>query len=206
MSISYPINIPTHVDANAITLRTVNSVAASMSPFSNKQQVVAHSGQRWEAEVTLPPMNRADAEQWVAFLVSLRGMLGTFLMGDPSGVTPRGSAGGTPIIQGSSQTGDVLIIDGATANQTGWLKSGDYLQVGAGATASLHKVLADVNSDSGGNVTIDIWPSIKTAPTDNSTVVLSSAKGLFRLISNETSWNITAASIYGITFGARQAL
>ena len=67
-------------------------------------------------------------------------------------------------------------------------------------------MLADVNSDSSGNVNIDIWPSIKTAPTDNSTVVLSSAKGLFRLISNETSWNITAASIYGITFGARQAL
>ena len=103
-------------------------------------------------------------------------------------------------------TGDILLIDGATASQTGYLKSGDYLQVGAGATASLHKVLADVNSDSSGNVNIDIWPSIKTAPTDNSTVVLSSAKGLFRLISNETSWNITAASIYGITFGARQAL
>lgn len=206
MSISYPINIPTHVDANAITLRTVNSVATSMSPFSNKQQVVAHSGQLWEAEVTLPPMDRADAEQWVAFLVSLRGMLGTFLMGDPSGVTPRGSAGGTPIVKGANQTGDILLIDGATASQTGYLKSGDYLQVGAGATASLHKVLADVNSDSSGNVNIDIWPSIKTAPTDNSTVVLSSAKGLFRLISNETSWNITAASIYGITFGARQAL
>ena len=206
MSISYPINIPTHVDANAITLRTVNSVAASMSPFSNKQQVVAHSGQLWEAELTLPPMDRADAEQWVAFLVSLRGMLGTFLMGDPSGVTPRGSAGGTPIVRGANQTGDILLIDGATASQTGYLKSGDYLQVGAGATASLHKVLADVNSDGSGNVNIDIWPSIKTAPTDNSTVVLSSAKGLFRLISNETSWNITAASIYGITFGARQAL
>jgi len=206
MAISYPINTPTHIGANAITLRARNNIAVSTSPFSNKQQVVAHTGQQWEADVTLPPMNRADAEQWVAFLVTLRGQLGTFLMGDPSSEAPRGSAGGTPLVQGTSQTGDVLIADGATANQTGWLKAGDYLQVGAGASSSLHKVLVDVDSDNGGNVTIDIWPSIKTAPADNSAIVVSSAKGLFRLTSNETSWNVNSASLYGITFAARQAV
>ena len=90
-----------------ITFRAVNTVGMSMSPFTY-QQVVAHAGQRWECDVTLPAMARADAEQWVAFLVSLRGQFGTFTLGDPVGASPRGSAGGTPLVNGASQTGGTL--------------------------------------------------------------------------------------------------
>ncbi len=206
MSISYPLTFPTHTNVRSIDLRAVNAVAMSMSPFTYKQQVFAHQGQRWEADVTLPPMKRSDAEQWVAWLVSLKGLRGTFLMGDPVGCTPRGSAGGTPLVNGASQTGDTLNIDGCTASQTPWIKAGDYIQLGSASSASLHKVLADANSDGSGEVVLDIWPNINVAQADNATIVTSNAKGVWRLANNESNWSINEIAVYGLTFGCTQAI
>lgn len=206
MAISYPLTLPTHTGIAQIELRATNAVTYSRSPFSFAGQAFAYSGQMWQADVTLPPMLRADAEQWVAWLVSLRGQLGTFLLGDPLGATPRGVATGTPLIKGGSQTGGTILIDGATTSVTGWIKAGDYVQIGSGLTARLHKVLVDANSDASGNVTLELWPHVRTAPADNAAVTVSNAKGLFRLSSNEQAWSINEASIYGISFGAMEAI
>ena len=206
MAISYPLTLPSHTGIAQIDFRAINTVGMSMSPFTYAQQVVAHSGQRWEADITLPPMKRADAEQWIAWLISLRGQLGTFTLGDPTGAIPRGSAGGTPVVNGADQVGGTLAIDGCTASQTGWLKAGDYIQLGSGSTATLHKVFQDADSDGSGNVSLDIWPYIRSAPTDGSTVVTSNTVGKFRLASNEQNWSINEASIYGMTFGAVEAI
>ena len=206
MPISYPRALPTHTGIRQITLRAVNVTAVSESVFTLRQQVFKHSGERWEAEVTLPQMARSDAEQWVAWLLSMRGREGTFLLGDPLGATPRGSAGGTPRVNGASQTGDSITIDGCTASQTGWLKAGDYIQLGSGAGSSLHKVLQDVSSNGAGQATIDVWPSIRTAPADNSTVVVSAGKGVFRLATSNTEWSINEIAHWGIVFPAVEAI
>ena len=206
MAISYPLSMPTNTRIRSIELRAVNAVAYSRSPFTFAGQAFAYAGQMWQADVTLPPMKRADAEQWVAWLVSLRGSLGTFLLGDPLGCVARGVATGTPLIKGGSQIGGTINIDGATSGVTGWLKAGDYVQIGSGGTARLHKVLQDANSDGSGNVTLELWPHVRTAPADNAAVTVSSAKGLFRLASNEQAWSINEASIYGITFSAMEAV
>ena len=206
MAITYPLSLPSHKKPSNITFRAVNTVGITQSPFTYAQQAVAHSGQRWECDVTLPQMSRADAEQWIAFLVSLRGQFGTFTLGDPTGASPRGSAGGTPLVNGASQTGGTLNIDGCTASQTGWLKAGDYIQLGTAGTATLHKVLADADSNVSGEVSLDIWPYIRTAPADDASVTLTNTVGRFRLASNQQNWNINEASIFGMTFGGVEAI
>lgn len=206
MTISYPLTLPTHTGIAAISLRAVNAVVYSRSPFTFAGQAFAYPGQMWQADVTLPPMKRADAEQWVAWLLSLRGQLGTFLLGDPLGATARGTPTGTPLVKGAGQTGGTLEIDGATSSVTNWLRAGDYIQLGSGSSARLHKVLQNATSDASGNVSLDIWPHIRTAPADNAAVTVSSAKGLFRLATNEQDWSIDAASIYGVTFSAMEAV
>lgn len=206
MTISYPLALPTHTGIRSVELRATNAVAYGRSPFTFGGQVFAYSGQMWQADVTLPPMKRADAEQWIAWLISLRGQYGTFLMGDPLGGTPRGVATGTPLVNGAGQTGGSLVLDGATINVTGWLKAGDYIQLGSSTTARLHKVLADASSDGSGNVTLDLWPHIRTAPDDNAAITVSNAQGLFRLASSEMSWSANEAAIYGLTFGAMEVI
>ena len=206
MAITFPRALPTHTGIRSVTLRAVNVTAASESVFTLRQQIFKHTGERWEAEITLPPMERADAEPWLGWLLSMRGREGTFLLGDPRAATPRGSAGGTPLVYGASQVGDSLSVDGCTVSQTGWLKAGDYIQLSSGAGASLHKVLDDANSSAAGVVQLDIWPAITTAPGDNTTVVTTSAKGVFRLSSSSQDWSNDDLAHYGIVFAAVQVI
>jgi hypothetical protein len=44
------------------------------------------------------------------------------------------------------------------------------------------------------------------ADQSNVAADLTSAAGVFRLSSNQQSWSVNEASIYGITFGAMEAL
>lgn len=208
MAESYPLSMPT---GNIARIRIVGKsvVGISESPFTFAQQVYRHQGQGLEADITLSPMKREDAEYWVAFLLRLRGQYGTFLLGDPNGATPRGSASttpGTPVVNGASQTGDFLNIDGLPVSVSGYLLAGDYIQLGSGSTATLHKVLEDVDSNASGEATLNLFPTVRTAPGDGSAVTVSNAKGNFRLNTNETSWDINTMSIYGITFGAVEAI
>lgn len=206
MALSYPLSEPTSIGIAQIDFTARNAISLAASPFSFKQQVFQHSGQSWGLSVSIPPCKKDLAEPWVSFLVGLKGQFGTFLMGDPNNTTPQGEAGGTPLVNGAGQSGDELIIDGATISQTGWLKAGDYIQLGSGSSATLHKVLQDVDTDSGGNATLDIWPSIRTAPADNATVTLTSCKGVFRLSTNNQNWSIDDISSYGISFQAVEAI
>ena len=209
MAITYPLTFPTVTGVASINLRAVNAVAISESPFTFKQQVIAHQGQRWEAEISLPPMQRANAETWVSFLVSLAGARGTFTMGDPNCATARGTASvtpGTPVVNGSGQTGSSLTVDGLPTSETGYLKAGDYIQLGGGSSATLHKVMQDVDSNASGQAAIELWPYIRTAPADDATVVVSNAVGVFRLAGNQTDWSINNAAFYGISFAAIEAV
>ena len=56
--IAYPLSTPNSIGIAEITLRARNAVAISESPFSFNQQIVRHAGQRWEADVTIPPVRR----------------------------------------------------------------------------------------------------------------------------------------------------
>ena len=206
MSISFPRALPTAAGIRGITIRARNVTALSESKFSLKQQVYTHSGQRWEAEIELPPMARADAETWVAFLLSMRGREGTFLLGDPVNTTARGALGGSPLVNGAGQTGDTLTIDGASASVAGWLKAGDWIQTGSGAGSALHKVLLDATTNGAGQVTLDVWPSIRTSPANDSVVVTAAAKGVFRLNTSDTEWRIDEMQHYGLVFAAVEAI
>jgi hypothetical protein len=209
LAITYPLSTPTNIGIANIIFSADNATAISQSPFTFAQQVVKHQGERWRASISLPPMKRVDAENWIAFLLTLRGQYGTFLLGDPNGTAPRGSAAttaGTPVVNGTNQTGEDLNIDGLPTSVTGYLLAGDYIQLGSGASSSLYKVLTQVDTNASGQATLTIWPSITTAPADNATITLNNTKSVFRLSSNTASWEINNISSYGITFDCVEAL
>ena len=194
MAISYPLSLPTNVGMASIELRAKNTVAVSMSPFTYKQQTHSYDGQMWEADVTLPPMNRDDAESWVSFLMSLKGRAGTFLLYDPSAKSARGTATSATV---TGSAGD----DSLSVVMTGTLKAGDYIQIGSASDATLHKVLVDQDGDG----TLEVWPKLRKDRTSVA-VDLTSASGVFRLASNETAWSVDNASFFGISFGATEVV
>ena len=366
MAIVYPLSTPTNIGIANIIFSADNATAISQSPFTYAQQVVKHQGERWRASVSLPPMKAVDAEYWIAFLLSLRGQYGTFLLKDPNYSAPRGLAlttkknlltfteqfdnaawvktgttvsanttvapdgtlsadtatatntdpnltqfvsstaitytisvwlmgvgtsigkrpalflirdayaqalvsptlnpltsswqkytftgsfsvaptaqvqaridfvdlspvigdavniwgaqlelGSTttsyqsiydvygPYVNGAGQTGSSLSIDGASPNELGYLIAGDYIQLGSDGTSTLHKVLTNVDTNNLGQGTIELWPSIRTAPADNATITLANPSGKFRLSNNTASWEINNISSYGITFDCVEAI
>ena len=194
MALSYPLATPTTIGIESIELRAVNAVAVSQSPFTYKQQIVSHGGQKWEASVNIPSVHRDKAAEWKAMLVGLKGQVGTFLLGDPDYATPQGTVSSCVL---SGNVGD----DTASVVMTGTLKAGDYIQLGSGANSKLHQVLLDQDGDG----SIEIWPSLRS-DYSSSTVIFNSPKGVFRLATNMTSWSINNASIYGISFEAVEAV
>lgn len=194
MAISYPLSTPTTIGIESIELRAVNAVATSQSPFTFKQQVVAHQGQRWEASVNIPSVRRDKAAAWKAMLTALKGQVGTFLLGDPDYDSPQGTVSSC-VLSGSA--GDAT----ATVVMTGSLLAGDYIQLGSGSSAKLHQVLVDQTGDGD----LEIWPDLRSDYTSAS-VVTSSPKGVFRLSQNMSSWSIDNASFYGIAFEAIEVI
>lgn len=106
-----------------------------------------------------------------------------------------GPLGGTPLVNGASQTGSSLVTDGWTAAAAARLKKGDIFTIAnvyavnpqtRQSTGQLRQfvVTADVSSDSSGNLTAAIYPAITTsgafqtvdsAPADNAAITVLGA-------------------------------
>lgn len=206
VGLSYPLSLPDGIGIAQVSFQGESAVTRSESPFTFKQQVVRFPGQRWSVEITIPPYRRETMEPLLAFLLAMNGSEKTFLLGDPNGKTPRGSARGIVLVNGSGQTGNSLVVDNATPNTVGWLKTGDWIQLGTGASSRLYKVLQDVTTDGDGNARIIIWPDLRSSPADNAAVRLENTVGVFRLANNNTSWSVNNACTYGVSFSAVEAI
>jgi len=115
-----------------------------------------------------------------------------FSMSQNVNVHTVGPLGGTPLVNGASQTGSSLITDGWTAAAAARLKKGDVFTIAnvyavnpqtRTSTGALQQfvVTADVSSDASGNLTAAIYPpmvasgalqTINAAPADNAALTI----------------------------------
>lgn len=73
------ITIPSSPSSPAnIEITAVNTVAMSRSPFTGQQQVHDWDAHWLEAIVTMPAMPHAQAQDWVTFLLALKGVANVF--------------------------------------------------------------------------------------------------------------------------------
>ena len=204
MTISYPLDFPTTFGASSFSIDLDRAVSVTESAFNFSQQVQEHPGEAWVITIALNLLNRDQAEEYNAFISKLAGRVGTFTISPPGSETPRGVATGTPLVNGANQTGRSINLDGFTPSTVNILRAGDYIQLGTGDNTRLHRNLSDVDSNASGEVTLDLSPKIVTAPADNETVIVSNAKGLFRLVSNTNPVNISPPNQHTIQFTARE--
>ena len=275
---------------NFATVRfTLNrTIAASRSAFTYKQRTQEYDGVYWSAEVTLPPMKRADALEWTTFLTRLQGLKNTFLMADPSHLTNSGTYNQTWLatenrVSDTSETlsftassktitaatsiftnafaGDFIVVSGATnddnngtfkittktsatavvvdrdlvdesttagckvqqnikgatglsltnvSSGAGTIKKGDYLAIHDAASATSNPVqyvmAVEDATASGSDYGVRIEPKLRANITAGHYVKFSSPKGQFRLASNQASWSVNEASIYGLSFTAVEVI
>jgi hypothetical protein len=203
MTYSFPLALPTHTGLSSIKITMDSAVAVEQSPWDYTTEVQQNQGQCWHFQVALPIMSRADAALWEAFFLKLNGRYGTFLLGHPGEATPRGVATGSPLVDGAGQSGQTLNIKGLTTGVTGIYKAGDWLQLGSGSTARMHKILDDANSDGSGKTSVNLWPNITLAEVqaDGATIIVNNVQGVFRMDAN-VPFDCTTAMLYNHTFTA----
>lgn len=174
-----------------------SNTAAFVSPLTQSVQTQAYLGARWYANYVLPPMLRAKAAEWIAFFASLDGRSGRFYGFDPDAKTPRGTWAGSPLVNGSNQTGVALICDGFTGGAT--VKKGDYFSVGT----ELKMVTADGTADGSGNLTISFAPSLRASPANNAALTSTNPTCIMMLEDDEqAAWDANELSVFGLTFRA----
>jgi hypothetical protein len=179
-----------------------DTVAMSVSPFTGQQQIQDWQASMLAASISMPPLTHAQAQDWIAFLMELRGQANVFQFGDPLATAPRGSGAGTPLVDGGGQKGYTLALKGWAASAAGVLLRGDWIQIGY----RLYRTMATANADGAGKVVLKIWPQLRESPGDGDALILTNTKGLFRLQQNARKWSITASRTYGMQFEIMEAL
>ena len=198
------ITMPTSPNFVSASFGLKSNTQTHISPITGKIQVLELTGAKWYATYTLPPLTQSEAGVWLAFLTKLRGQANSFFAFDPAKKTAQGTPGGTPLVNGASQTGNSLVTDGWT-NSTLVLKAGDYISV-AGTQNQLFMVVADATSDGSGNCTITIEPSIRVSPENNAGITFTSPTCVMRLDAGDVTWNETVMQHFGITFSGTESI
>lgn len=205
MAISYPLVIP---NRGITSISWTNSVASivSRSPFTFQGQAQTYPGQIRYAQVSVENKNRDDAEEWVGFLNALNGCGGTFVMGDPLGVRPRRGSTTGVTVRGSGQSGSTLLVNTAQINETNWASRGDWVQLGVGGNSRLYKVTMPADTDGNGYASLEIWPSLRTSPTDGQIVTMNNPRGLFRLSSGTFNYSEQDGCKYSLSFSCEEVI
>ena len=202
---SYPLTLPTTTGIVTQNWGLNRVIAVTESPFTNQQQVFEHEGAQWTTTMTLPPMKKDKAAQWLAFFMSLRGRRGTFKLGDQDRKTIQGVATGTVRVNGASQTGNQVALDGFANSTNNVFKAGDYIQI----NSYLYMVIEDVNSNGSGEANVKIEPSLRSGIetiNDDTTIIYTNTTTIMRLDENKFEWNTDKVSNYGISFACSEAL
>lgn len=206
----YPLTLPTSPPFNAMDWEGEAVIGAARSGFTLDEQIQEHQGDTLRVLCSLPVMEISDAEAWIAFQLRLRGRLGAFLLGDVARRTPRGTATGSPVADTAGSPtvnysgSKYLYTKGWTAGVSNILKAGDWLQIGSGADAYLHKNLVDANSDGSGRAVLEVFPKLRSDVADSAAITVNSAQGCFRLARNTMPWSIGEAKLVGISFLAEE--
>ena len=182
--------------------RLQDNLQAAKSQRRYIQHFNGRLSDRWAGVWTFPIMQKSDVPLIKAWINSLRGTLNNFLCYDPDRIRPRGSATpadfitcdstlitcdstlytcdngiGDASVNGGSQVGASLTIDGMPASQTGYFKAGDYFQLGTG----YHILTADVDTNGAGQSTITFEPIMRSSPADNDKLVFDKPVMIARL-------------------------
>ena len=185
-----PLSFPS-VGIKNMSMRLNRVTSVTESPFTLDTQVAVHQGARWEAEVSLPLRNHAEARSIEAFIVGLKGQSGTFTFGNPlhTSTATATLASAAPI------RAETLSITNAGSA----VSAGTYFQLGN----YLYIVTADKATGAGN---LNFQPPLREAIAISQACIFTLPKSTWRMASNDVGWSINEASVYGFTFACVEAL
>lgn len=173
-----------------MTMELIGNTALFPSPLIASAQTLDRGGQKFRATLNFLNMVDADRAVIMGLIARLRGQAHRLRI--PVHDNPnRGAYGGTPLVNGASQTGSALIIDGCS-NVTNWIRAGDYFSVDVNGEHELKLCTQDLTT-SGGGGTVNFEPRLRASPLNNAAIyvedgTLPKPTGVFVMDGNTTGW------------------
>lgn len=88
------------------------------------------------------------------------------------------------LVNGSSQVGGALNIDGLPTSTNGLALAGDWVEI----NGELKRLTADLNSNGSGQGYLMFEPTLRSSPADNIPVIFRNPMGRFMLADERVSW------------------
>ena len=165
-----------------LTFGVVWNTQVSTSPLSGAIQTLELPGARWQISFRLSDREEADSVLIQAHLLKLRGRVNRSLIYNFARPVPRGTIAGTPLVNGASQTGNTLAIDGCTAGTT--LLAGDCFSV----NGEFKMVTDDATANGSGQMTLTFEPPLRESPADNAALTVDHPTVACMLQEDVTKW------------------
>lgn len=200
---TYPLTLPSSPNPRSMSISLERRIAGFENPFTYALQTFEHQGKRWKVRMSMPPMTQEQADDWEVLLLQLRGILGTFYLTPYDRPSSLGNPSGSPTLTSIHSSKTQVVIGNCTPSITGYLKKGDWISF---ANNLLVKLTADVDTDGSGNATLDFEPALRSDPSLSSAITYTNPRGVFRLTSSLSEWNINALKHYGFTFDFVEAI
>ena len=150
------------------------------STLTRDTQTVVTPGSRWAIGLVFKNLNAEEQRKMLSFFAQCQGMAGRFLLYDHARPYPRGTATGTPLINGADQTGRTLATDGWSISSNVLLE-GDYFSVVTPKGRELKIITEDIASDASGEADLKFSPALRNPPSDNAAITTDKPQAVFRL-------------------------
>jgi hypothetical protein len=173
--------------------------------LSGKKQVRQIGAQYFSFTVSMPPLQQAKAQEIFAFLQKQKGSFEDFTIQAPLDNLGASKAETDIQVVGAHTSGDASIaLDGFSASQTGALKAGDIIKFAN--HSKVYMVQSDIDSDSGGALTVLISPNLVASLADNEAVTVNKPSFTVYLENNEIMYSTDASGFYSISFDVREVI
>lgn len=200
---SYPLTLPSSPLFEDGLHALVRATQVAQSPYTGKSQAAELPYALWRFNGTLPSMDGAEAREWRAFLIELRGRAGTFRMPayPVQDTLASGYTGPAGTVNGASQTGTSLITAGWTNGATVFSR-GEFFTV----NDELKMVMdTSVVASGAGAATITFEPALRSSPANGATIVYASPTVVMRLGQDDLGWRLSAPTLHDIQIVADEA-
>lgn len=183
------------------SLQFVSNSLEFVSDLDGTIQTASLTGGKWGLSQSFVNLSNDEGCDLKAFLLSLRGQSGRAYITPYEATKRRGTGGGTPLVEGASQSGSSLLTSGWSASET-VLKAGDYFEV----NGEFKMAVADAVSDGTGDALVEFEPALRASPPDNSSLIINNPKIIMMLENDDQAqWQISQEKKYSLSLDWREA-
>jgi len=178
---------------NIVVMKMRDNSGVYDSPLVASQQTVDRGGLHWALAYTYTELRGDVRGDLLGTITALRGRAHRLRVPVYDN-EKRGAYGGTPLVDGASQTGSSINLKGCSNSITDWIKRGDYFSIDVNGEHELKMATADASSGGTGLITISFEPRLRYSPLNSAAVyvedgVLSKPYGIFLTDGNELAWS-----------------